>query len=289
MATSGNPQSEHPSTYVVQDRSSEEELMRLRAQEQMVTTAMGGVLAEQPDPTIFQRVLDVGCGPGGWLLDLARAYPGVEQLIGVDISNRMIEYARSQAEEEIISGRLEYHVMDALRRLEFPERYFDLVNHRLAASWLRTWDWPGLLREYQRVCRPGGVIRVTEAIFIKESSSPALERLTDLAVEALYQAGHYFSPVRDAVVSQLERLLRQQNLEDVETRTHTYVCRAGTPEWEGFYDDSKRLFRTMVPFLQKWVHLPEDYDAIYQQALNEIQQEDFVGVTETVTAWGKKP
>lgn len=61
-----NPKQEHPSTYFVQDRSNQEEFDRLVIQDRMMTTSMGGVLPEQSDPSLFQRVLDVGCGTGGW-------------------------------------------------------------------------------------------------------------------------------------------------------------------------------------------------------------------------------
>lgn len=36
----------------------------------MVTKAMGGALPEQADPTLFRRVLDIGCGTGGWLIEV---------------------------------------------------------------------------------------------------------------------------------------------------------------------------------------------------------------------------
>ena len=98
MTTPHHSQSkEQPSTYFVQDRSSAEELERLQLQDHMLTTAMGGVLPEQSDPHRFQRVLDVGCGPGGWLIELGQAYPDGDALIGVDISRRMVEYARKHA------------------------------------------------------------------------------------------------------------------------------------------------------------------------------------------------
>jgi hypothetical protein len=64
MTTPSEPRREHPSTYFVQDRSNEEELNRLRVQDQMITAAMGGVLPEQQNPGAFQRVLDVACGTG---------------------------------------------------------------------------------------------------------------------------------------------------------------------------------------------------------------------------------
>src|SRR6266566_1805479 len=134
MSTSYQPRREHPSTYVVQDRSNEEELTRLQLQDQMITAGMGGVLPEQPDPAIFQRVLDVGCGTGGWLIEAARAYPSMSLLVGVDVSSRMLEYARAQAEARQASDRVQFRAMDALRMLEFPADFFDLVNQRIGAS-----------------------------------------------------------------------------------------------------------------------------------------------------------
>jgi hypothetical protein len=66
---------DNPSTYFVQDRKNQKELNRVTIQDRMVTALMGGVLAEQPDPTVFHRVLDVGCGTGGWALEAGQTYP----------------------------------------------------------------------------------------------------------------------------------------------------------------------------------------------------------------------
>jgi len=289
MSTPNDPRREHPSTYVVQDRSNEEELTRLQLQDQMITAGMGGVLPEQPDPTIFHRVLDVGCGTGGWLIEAARAYPSMSLLVGVDVSSRMLEYARAQAEARQVSDQVQFRAMDALRMLEFPANYFDLVNQRFGSGYLRTWDWPKLLREFQRVTRPGGVIRVTEPDMIIESSSPALVRLNDLFLQALSQAGHFFTPSWNAVTSELARLLHQYGLQNVQTRAHALEYRAGTPEAQSFCEDMKHTFRVIVPFLRKWSRVPDDYEEIYQQLLSELQQPDFVATWNLLTAWSNKP
>jgi ubiquinone/menaquinone biosynthesis C-methylase UbiE len=279
------PKHEHPSTYAVQDRSNQEELNRLQIQDHLFTANMGGVLPEQPDPIVFSRVLDVGCGTGGWLIELAQTMPTCKMLVGVDVSRTFVEYARAQAEAAQVSDRVEFHVADALRMLEFPRNYFDLVNHRAGMSWLRTWDWPKLLQEYQLVCRPGGVVRITEPEWAV-SNSPALSRLSELIVQAFSQAGHLFTPTRDGLTSKLASLLQQHGLQQVQTRTSTLQYRADTPQGQRFFEDIKLVFRTVLPFLHKWTQVPDDYEEIYQQMLREMQQSDFVATLDLLTAWG---
>ena len=286
MFISPEPRREQPSTYFVQDRANREELNRLHIQDRMLTEGMGGVLPEQPDPTAFPSVLDIGCGVGAWLIELAKTTPTCKMLVGVDVSLKFIEYARSQAQAAQVSDRVEFHIMDALRMLDFPTGYFDLVNHRAGMSWLRTWDWSKLLKEYQRVCRPGGVVRITEPEVISVSSSPAFSRLLELFLQAFYQSGLFFTPTRDGLTSELARLLRQHGMQAVQTRSSTIEYRAGTSEWQHFVEDTRLTFRTLLPFLQKWTRVPDDYKTLCQQALREMHQPDFVATEEMLTVWG---
>ncbi len=289
MSMQPNQKQEHPSTYFVQDRSSKEEMYRLHLQDQMLTTSMGGALPEQSDLTIFHRVLDVGCGTGDWLIDVAKTYPDISFLIGVDISKKMIEYARTQAEAQQVSNRVEFHTMDVLRDLAFPEGYFDLVNQRFGVSYLRTWDWPTILSEYVRVTRPGGVIRITEANYILDSSSPALTFLQSLTTQAFYNAGRLFTATSGGLISELERLLQRFGLLQVQTRMNVVDYRAGTVEGQDLIEVTKLFYRTSLPFLQKWTRIPENYETVYQQMVKEMQKPDFVVTWGLLTAWGTIP
>jgi ubiquinone/menaquinone biosynthesis C-methylase UbiE len=277
---------EHPSTYFVQDRESLEEMTRLQLQDDMLTTSMGGVLPEQADPTSFQRVLDVGCGTGGWLIQAAKTYPTMTRLVGVDVSKKMLDYARAQAHQ--VTDRIEFHVMDALRMLEFPPNTFDLVNHRLAVSFLRTWDWPKLLGEYRRVGRVGAVIRITESD-IFHANTPSFTQLSNLFLNALARAGNLATPQMDATISVLPSLLSQHGIEQVHSHLYELTFRAGTPEGEQFAEDAKHAFRTLAPFLRKWVPVPENYEELYRQMLEELKQPDFEGRWTFLTAWGINP
>jgi ubiquinone/menaquinone biosynthesis C-methylase UbiE len=277
----------YPNTYFVQDRSSLEELQRLQIQDQLVTASMGGVLPEQSPPTPLERVLDVGCGTGGWLISMAQTFPTASLLIGVDASSKMISFARSQAEAQGVADRTEFHIMDALQMLEFPAGFFDLVNQRSAASWIRTWEWPKLLNEYQRVSRPDGIVRITEPEILVTSPSSALAELFELMLKALFQSGHLFTPENDGLTGHLARLLSQAGFADVQTRVSTLEYHAGTPEGYHAYEDAKYLFRTTIPFLQKWTRLPDNYESIYQQAMHDMQQPDFFIISRVLTAWGR--
>lgn len=288
MSTS-EPQREHPSTYFVQDRSNVDELTRLKIQDHLVTTSMGGPLIEQEDPARFRRVLDVACGTGGWLLEVARAYPDISLLIGVDVSGRMLEYARAQAEEQGMAERVEFVQMDALRMLEFPTGFFDLVNLRFGGSFLRTWDWPKLLQEFRRVLHPGGLVRLTEADELPGGNSPALARLFGFMQEAFYRAGHSFVEDGKGMTQVFLSLLEQHGFQQVQVRTFVTEYPATALEGQLYAEDMQRVFKTIVPFFRKWIKLPDDYEEIYQQALREMSQPDFVGQGVAFTAWGTSP
>ncbi len=279
---------EHPSTYMVQDRGNLDERARLEIQDKMLTTAMGGVLPEIADPSGVLRVLDVGCGTGGWLMEVARAYPTIEKLFGADISGKMTAYAQSQAQSLGLGSRVEFQTMDALRMLEYPNESFDLVNQRLAVSWLRKWEWTKILLEYQRVTRTGGIIRITESSHM-ECNSPALTKLNDIALSAFYSSGRFFEARNTALTTELVRLMTQHAIENVQVRTHALVFRGGTQAGQDFSQDVAHGFRVALPFFQKWMHVPRNYEEIYQQALEEMQATDFVATWTLVTLWGTRP
>jgi ubiquinone/menaquinone biosynthesis C-methylase UbiE len=288
MPSNGQSSRELPGTYFVQDRSNKAEVIRLQVQDQLITAGMGGVLAEQPDPASLRSVLDVGCGTGGWLIETASTYPTITRLVGVDVNIKLLDFARAQAVEQQVNDRVEFHAMNALIRLDFPPSAFDLVNQRLGMSFLRTWDWPQILSEYWRLLQTGGVVRITESSF-PTSDSAALTSLRAQFIRSLSQAGHLFVPDDpDGVISELPQLLRRHSFARIQTRLHTLEQRAGTPEGQSFYEDTRHLFRNLLPFFQKWSHVPDNYENIYQQALHDIQQPGFVATWKLLTVWGHK-
>ena len=101
------------------------------------------------------RVLDVGCGTGGAARALAAAFPNVEQVVGLDLSETMIAEARARTEGS--DSRVEFILGDA-HALPFPAESFD------ATYSLRVFEIIGdprrVLSEMARVLRPGGRLYV---------------------------------------------------------------------------------------------------------------------------------
>jgi ubiquinone/menaquinone biosynthesis C-methylase UbiE len=217
----------HPSNGYVIDAESPAETARLMKQDRLLTECMGGVFPEGVDLSTSTAILDLACGPGGWALDVAFAYPHI-QVVGVDISRTTIEYAHARALTQGLDNAT-FKVMDVTRPLEFPDACFDLVNARLLVSVLSTEAWLPLLRECVRVTRPGGLIRLTECER-SISTSPALEDLTALGALALKMAGHSFSPDGRTlgITPVLARLLREAGCQQIGRMAHVIDYSVGS-------------------------------------------------------------
>ena len=91
-----------------------------------------------------RRALDVGTGTGRGAFSIAERWPEAE-VVGVDVSRRMVEEARRKMPPELAS-RLRFEVADA-SRLPFADGEFDLVG---LANMIPFFD------ELARVVAPGG-------------------------------------------------------------------------------------------------------------------------------------
>jgi ubiquinone/menaquinone biosynthesis C-methylase UbiE len=263
--------------YNKSEKREKEELQRLIAQDNMLTRAV-----KESVPEHVHSVLDVACGTGGWTIAMAKQSPAT-RFVGIDITSKMIEYARHQAKVEGLDDRMEFFVMDALRPLEFPTASFDLVHMRFGMSFLRTWDWPKLLAEFGRVTKPDGIIRVIESDFIS-TPHPAFNQLVAWSVQAMYAAGHFFKESRDGLTSELPQLFSRfgwGNIHSTEyVMQHTY-------EDQVFFEDMRTFYRLFVPFLHRWTRFPPNYEEVYQQALQEMQQKDFEAAWRLVLVEGQ--
>jgi ubiquinone/menaquinone biosynthesis C-methylase UbiE len=281
-------QNPEENTYVL-DSESTAEVARLMLQDQNMTTGMGGILPEQIDLSGIQRVLDLACGPGGWPLELAYTYSDME-VVGVDISERMIAYARAQAQVQQRSN-ISFRVMDILKPLDFPDHAFDLVNARQISGFMQREKWPVFFRECLRVLRPGGIMRLTEGEG-GMSNQPHFEQALHIGVQALNHMGMTFSPngLHYGIVQMLPHFFRQAGLSLLGNRAHFLEFSFGTQAHKNFYENFAMLFPLLEPLIVKTkIATLEEWRNLAQKALVEMYREDFCAAWIMVTVWGEKP
>jgi MPBQ/MSBQ methyltransferase len=113
--------------------------------------------AEQSAP---QHILDVGCGLGGGTCEIARTWPDAD-VIGIGISDRQIEYCRSQSNNRFLT-------MSATE-MTFPANTFDLVVSIEAA--LHFEPRTSFFAEAYRVLRHGGTLAMSDMLIRSENWS----------------------------------------------------------------------------------------------------------------------
>lgn len=96
-----------------------------------------------------RRVLDLGCGAGQLARHLATI--GAAEVVGVDVSERMLALARAESAHRRVS-----YSRDAIENVSFPPARFDLVVSSLVLHYVE--DYPGLVVRIAEWLATGGVL-----------------------------------------------------------------------------------------------------------------------------------
>ncbi|GHO81277.1 hypothetical protein KSD_90480 [Ktedonobacter sp. SOSP1-85] len=284
-------QREREDTYAL-DPEDTAEMLRLMNQDRLVTQGMGGLFPELDNqlPKGYERIIDIGCGPGNWVLNVAYEYPEVE-VVGLDVSKRMIKYAHTQAQTE---GRENAIFMEGnvLKQLPFPDNSFDLVNARFMVGVIMRDVWPQVMEELYRIVRPGGIIRLTEPDDMGTSNSLALEELMCFAAMALHQLGYGFSPHGRSfgITPLLGKFLHDAGCEQIQHRPHAFDFSYGTTFNQSQYENWRSGFMSLLPLFKKCnLTTDEEFQILYERMQQEMLSENFRALWYMLTAWGIKP
>src|SRR5437016_10928146 len=150
-------------------------------------------LPDQLDVERFCRVLDVACGDGTWLLEMARLNPEVD-FVGVDADS----WAGLAACRHASASRLDntlflvanlYELSQLKDIVEFSAHRYDLVHGRFLAPYTSPFEWQKLIAELWRLCKPGGCIMLTESAGFSTNSA-AWSQGCGLIEQAIARAGY---------------------------------------------------------------------------------------------------
>ncbi|GAN01386.1 type 11 methyltransferase [Mucor ambiguus] len=150
-----------PQPYVLTLNNDEQD--RMVAQHYLLRTAFGSDF-NAPLKSQLQKgivVLDVGCGPGTWTMEMSTAFPK-STFIGIDQNAFYPKDIKPRNCHFRTCGSLVVTHIAQTINLPFPDNSIDYIYQR-DMNWAFTGQtWQPLLLEYQRILKPGGWIECVE-------------------------------------------------------------------------------------------------------------------------------
>lgn len=114
------------------------------------------VLSQLKLYNLKDSLLDVGCGPGNLIIQVAKKYPSLD-LIGVDLSSEILELAKKKAVENNLNEKIVFKI-GSVESLPFPDKSVDFILSTLS---LHHWEDPKqAFEEIFRVLKDGGVLLI---------------------------------------------------------------------------------------------------------------------------------
>jgi ubiquinone/menaquinone biosynthesis C-methylase UbiE len=107
------------------------------------------------------HILDIGCGPGGPTVQLARLGQG--HVIGIDIHQSYLDELTKRAKEAGLSNRVEARNC-SMFEMDFPDESFDII---WAEGSIFVIGFERALREWRRFIKPHGFLVLHEVTWLR--------------------------------------------------------------------------------------------------------------------------
>ncbi|CAG8519265.1 15997_t:CDS:2 [Acaulospora colombiana] len=204
------------------------------------------------------RVLDVGCGSGTWLLQLARDYP-MNHYTGIDMSPVFPTNTDLQ--------NVEFVQADVLQGIPFDADSFDFVHIRFLNTAFTEQQWEEkVIPEVTRVTKPKRWLELCEFDIDGQSFGPASRRMVTTLTSYLASKG-----INGLISEEISEFL--ESMETLET-VYTEERFSGLGKWAGHLGDLAiksfvSAFRGMRE-LPGWMGIEEEE---YNEMVNKYSRE----------------
>jgi ubiquinone/menaquinone biosynthesis C-methylase UbiE len=271
------------------DAESAIEMGRLTRQAQLITRYVG-LYPEQIKLAAGQTILDIGCGPGEWVVEMAVRHPTCE-IVGLDISQRMVEYARSYSRVHRLSNT-RFLVGDARQLLPLPDQSFDMINARVIMSFQSVTTWPVFLSECYRLLRPGGIMCSTEVDNLGITSSRALARYSELLTSYNRKGQHCFTEEGPNMGIQAVQahLFQQSGFVDIKQQMYVLNYSSGMAAFPLVVDNFATAMSLLEPaLLREQLIDRHGLMNLHTEVLAEMHMDNFCAIWPFQAVWGGKP
>ncbi|MCP4764321.1 MAG: methyltransferase domain-containing protein [archaeon] len=164
------------------------------------------------------KVLLVGCGTGGNAVYLAKEFGC--NIVGIDISEKMIKSANIRAEQKGLLEKLKFQIGDAYA-LPFEPNSFDIVMTVFVSQFL---DIDRSFKSFMKVLKPGGYIGINE-MYKKDNISDEVMKKVDLGESTFQELTGL--PFTLHTPSEYKKAMEDASLTNIKVEEHTDYLEKG--------------------------------------------------------------
>lgn len=239
----------------------------------------------QPQPDAI--ILDVGCGSGGWVLEVALACPQIH-VVGLDNDPKMVAFATNQMialhvpNAEFLLGDM----MDLTASIELES--VSLLHARYIEWFVK--DYAAALKQWLCVLKQGGMLCLTESEGPLTNSNPynTIQRIFFETLEKTHGKSRIDEEHQGKTLF-MRRWLQDLGLRDIQEVAHIVNFSAGIPERESPARSNSYGMESMKAFIVQGSQVsPEEYDQLVAEATNDLWSEKFRGIQYLLTVTGSK-
>ncbi|RIA88624.1 S-adenosyl-L-methionine-dependent methyltransferase [Glomus cerebriforme] len=207
------------------------------------------------------HVLDVGCGPGTWLIEMANEFPK-SHFTGIDITPVF--------PRENKSDNTDFMEINILEGLPFEDYSFDYVHMRFLITAFSESDWKFAINELVRVTKVGGIIEIVEDEIEPRNDGPISRLLFDAFLSDLTSRNIDFN-ICSRMIDLLNGIERLTDIkkEEMSIPFGKWAGRIGTL----LANNNAKLFRTFKTRFLSTIGVEDDeYDKLIEAWYEELNE-----------------
>ncbi|KAF9580204.1 hypothetical protein BGW38_003247 [Lunasporangiospora selenospora] len=224
------------------------------------------------------RVIDLGCGPATWTMDMATDMSTVN-FVGIDISpifpTAIHPRNCSFFCENILTGLAKSQ----------PDGCYDVVFQRNVSAGFTAQDWQTAVREAYRLCKPGGWFESVESDASVHDAGPKTTLLFDFMLRSM--GARLVDPT---AVRTLSQMMIEAGFVDVQVKEYSVPL----GEWGGklgqlWKQNIGAILETVTPHLAKAASKPDSHIREMVKDMMQNETKEHRAYQTIYVAFGRKP